>query len=318
MAKSTPITRLEVPALYTIAYLPYPRPSDHPAYRDPQALYPGLLAVQEPVSQTVFLYRFQADEEEGRPTSYSIYNYAGGFFESEIRVNIFLEQGIDEQREDGQPFYRFEAHSRFEDRAGKIISQGLFTRSGEIRWDEQDPSHWLHPQVQALIGFLAGAEVKQPQKIDLGQVITWDIPALLAPELVINRRNFEKHLPHWFAVEEEEECGCWADDFLPDEEDLSEGPKSRLVQVLRPMPIGNYSFEEGKFKALGYVAQVEGAPGSVLKWGEACQPTLWESEDRAGLLPGMSGEELPSGIRDLLAAGELRFPDPRIVFPGED
>lgn len=50
--------------MYTIAYLPYPRPSDHPAYRDSQALYPGLLAVQEPVSQTVFLYRLKTGPEK--------------------------------------------------------------------------------------------------------------------------------------------------------------------------------------------------------------------------------------------------------------
>ena len=45
--------------MYRVAYFPYPRPSDLPAYRDQKSLYPGLLALQEPVSQTVFLYRLE-------------------------------------------------------------------------------------------------------------------------------------------------------------------------------------------------------------------------------------------------------------------
>lgn len=40
--------------MYRVAYHPYLRPSDLPACRTENSLYPGLLALQEPVSQTVF------------------------------------------------------------------------------------------------------------------------------------------------------------------------------------------------------------------------------------------------------------------------
>ena len=51
--------------MYRVAYFPYPRPSDLPTYRDEKSLYPGLLALQEPVSQIVFLYRLETLYEGG-------------------------------------------------------------------------------------------------------------------------------------------------------------------------------------------------------------------------------------------------------------
>ncbi|WP_237234414.1 hypothetical protein [Rothia nasisuis] len=112
--------------MYRVAYHPYLPPSDLPACRTENSLYPGLLALQEPVSQTVFLYRLETLYEGDFPTDYTIYNYAGGPFDSEMRINISALGA--EERGDSEPMYQFEAHSRFEDRPGKLISQGLPTR----------------------------------------------------------------------------------------------------------------------------------------------------------------------------------------------
>ncbi|WP_237199084.1 hypothetical protein [Rothia nasimurium] len=299
--------------MYRVAYFPYPRPSDLPVYRDEKLLYPGLLALQEPVSQTVFLYRLETLYEGDFPTDYTIYNYAGGPLESEMRINISA-LGPAEERGDGEPMYQFEAYSRFEDRAGKLISQGLLTRTGEIRWDEQDPGHWLHPHVKTLIEYLAQAPAKAPETIEEGQVITWDLPQLLSDELTINEHNFERHLPHWFAVEHSEDCTWYTEQVVQhtdDEEPLP--PLNRLVQVFHPDTVSDRPAHPGELApSSGYTAKVKGAGADVLKWGRNLTPTVWAREADAGLLPGFSGENLPGAIRDLVEQGEIIYPDDRI------
>lgn len=297
--------------MYRVAYFPYPRPSDLPTYRDEKSLYPGLLALQEPVSQTVFLYRLETLYEGDFPTDYTIYNYAGGPFESEMRINISA-LGPAEERGDGEPMYQFEAHSRFEDRAGKLISQGLLTRTGEIRWDEQDPGHWLHPQVKALIEYLAQAPAKAPETIDGGQVITWDLPQLLSEELTITEHNFERHLPHWFAAQDTNEYGWFAYAPATGETYPPEKPPYSLVHIMRPRQVVDRYEADGMPHLLGYVAHVEGGVHGVLKWGKNLEPTLWERQDEVGLAPGLTGTRLPASCRVLIEAGQLRYPDSRI------
>lgn len=300
--------------MYRVVYFPYPRPSDAPRYVNPTALYPGLLAVQEPATQHIHLYRFEADYEGDSPSEYTIWAYASNREKSELVVSISLEHDFNQgYRADAEPVYSFEAEACTRRWPRPLIGRGYFTRTGEISWGEQDPGHWAHGQVVAIIEYLAGAPTKQPELLEPGQVAVWDIPELLRSELAVTEKNSQGYTLHWFAVEPTQEFGWFAYAPWTDTRYPSDRLPSRLVHVTQPRAVFAAGERAEAPQPIGYVAD---ADGKVLKWGSHLKPRLWDEPEQVGLLPGLAGRKLPEAYRALVKAGELRFPDERISVEG--
>lgn len=300
--------------MYRVAYFPYPRPSDAPRYVNPTALYPGLLAVQEPATQHIHLYRFEADYEGCSPSEYTIRAYTSNCENSELVVSISLEHDYNQgYRADAEHIYSFDAEACTRRWPRPLIGRGYFTRTGEITWGEQDPGHWAHGQVVAMIEYLAGVPTKQPELLEPGHVAVWDIPELLRSELAVTEKNSQGYTLHWFAVESTQDFGWFA--YAPGTATRypSERLPSRLVHVTQPRAV--FASGEGAEapRLVGYTAD---ANGKVLKWGLHLKPTLWNEPEQVGLVPGLTGRKLPEAYRALVKASELRFPDERISVEG--
>lgn len=300
--------------MYRVAYFPYPRPFDAPLYVNPTALYPGLLAAQEPATQHIHLYRFEADYEGDSPSEYTIWSYASNRENSELVVSISLEHDFNQgYRADAEPVYSFEAEAPTRWCPRPLIGRGYFTRTGEISWGEQDPGHWAHGQMVAMIEYLASVPAKQAELLEPGQVAVWDIPELLRSELAVTEKNSEGYTLHWFAVEPTQEFGWFAYAPGSDARYPSDRLPSRLVHVTQPRAVFSPGGGAEAPQLRGYTAD---ADGKVLKWGLHLKPTLWNEPEQVGLLPGLSGRKLPEAYRALVKAGELHFPDERIGVEG--
>lgn len=300
--------------MYRVAYFPYPRPSDAPRYMNPTALYPGLLAVQEPATHHIHLYRFEAEYEGDSPPEYTICAYTSNRENSELVVSISLEHDFNQgYRADAEPIYSFEAETHARRWPRPLVGRGYFTRTCEISWGEQNLGHWAHGQVAAMIEHLASAPTKQPELLEPGQVAVWNIPELLRSELAVTEKNYEGYTLHWFAVEATQEFGWFAYAPGADARYPADRLPSRLVHVTQPRAV--FASGEGTEapRLVGYTAD---ADDKVLKWGLHLKPTLWNDSEQVGLVPGLTGRKLPEGYRALVEAGELRFPDERISVEG--
>lgn len=197
--------------MYPSLFLPFPRPQGSEA-NDP-AHQSGILAVQhtDDDNQRISLHwlKTNRDPEDGS-ISYTLYDYNGGFMDTELSINTYKDP------EPGRQIVQ-----AVSDPAGEsdhIIGEGTLGEDGTVTWDQLDKDHIFTPRIEAILACptapwqpTAGqtpAPAGTGQTLAEGQTITWDIPRILEAHLTVTPENFEPTFPHSFTA-------AYAGDDLP-------------------------------------------------------------------------------------------------------